>query len=109
MMEKDFAVKKETSVLNYNCSLLKSLDTTQVVISYLKFSSLICIPLQMANSKRLGTIMNAETLQLKAKEQMEMEKRGSLVIKSVEKSNQSPEMTEFCVSHLHLCFKYEYS
>jgi hypothetical protein len=52
----------------------------------------------MTNSKRLGTIMNAETLRLKANEQIEMEKRGSLVIKSVEKSNQSPEMTEFCVS-----------
>lgn len=52
----------------------------------------------MANSKRLSNIMNAEKLRLKAKEQINMEKRGSLVIKSVEKCNQSPELTEFYVS-----------
>jgi hypothetical protein len=44
--------------------------------------------------------MNSETLRLKADEQMNMEKRGSLVIKSVEKSSQPPELTEFCVSWL---------
>lgn len=100
MLQQDFAIEPKPDVLNYNCSLLLSLDTTQVIISDFEFSQLIFVPLQMANSKRLGNIMNSETLRLKADEQMDMEKRGSLVIKSVEKSNQSPEMTEFCVSLL---------
>jgi len=58
----------------------------------------------MANSKRLKNVMSPEVLQQKAAAQISLEKRGSLVIKSIEKTKQPPKVTKYYVFILALLY-----
>ncbi|XP_059474955.1 DNA-directed RNA polymerase, mitochondrial [Neocloeon triangulifer] len=78
LLDQNFVPKPKAENMGYSCPLLKDLD-----------------PQKLENPKRLKNVLTAADVQEKAAIQFNLEREGSVMVKSVENNTQPAEVTNF--------------